>query len=149
MNDHAIHDSEHFKDLLAAKGLKYTAERRQLLEEILRLRKHFDADELYELIKKKGLRISRDTVYRTLPLLLECGVVQKSVGDGRREYFERTSVKGHHDHMVCISCGKIIEFNSPEIEALQDVVCKRYQFKLLFHDHRLFGHCGSCQTTVN
>lgn len=149
MNDHALHDSEHFKDLLAAKGLKYTAERRQLLEEILRLRKHFDADELYELIKKKGLRISRDTVYRTLPLLLECGVVQKSVGDGRREYFERTSVKGHHDHMVCISCGKIIEFNSPEIEALQDVVCKRYQFKLLFHDHRLFGHCGNCQTPVN
>jgi Fur family transcriptional regulator, ferric uptake regulator len=149
MNEHALHDSEHFKDLLAAKGLKYTAERRQLLEEILRLRKHFDADELYELIKKKGLRISRDTVYRTLPLLLECGVVQKSVGDGRREYFERTSVKGHHDHMVCISCGKIIEFNSPEIEALQDVVCKRYQFKLLFHDHRLFGHCGACQTPVN
>lgn len=149
MSDLSHHDTEHFQGLLASKGLKFTSERKQLLEEILRLRKHFDADELYELIKKKGLRISRDTVYRTLPLLLECGVVQKSVGDGRREYFERTSVKGHHDHMVCIACGKILEFNSPEIEALQDVVCKRYGFKLLFHDHRLFGHCSTCHQPAN
>ena len=137
-------ESKHFEALLTKKGLKYTFERRQILEEVLALKLHFDADELYEIVKGKGLRVSRDTVYRTLPLLLECGVVQKSVGDGRREYFERTSVKGHHDHMVCISCGKILEFNSPEIEKLQDKVCEKNGFKLVFHDHRLFGHCKDC-----
>lgn len=138
-------ESIRFQKLLTSKGLKYTFERKHILEEVLRLKDHFDADELFAIVKKSGLRISRDTVYRTIPLLLECGVVQKSVGDGRREYFERTGVKGHHDHMVCISCGRIIEFQSNEIEELQDKICKDFGFELVFHDHRLFGHCKSCR----
>ena len=138
-------DTESFQDLLQRKGLKYTRERKELISEVLRLKTHFDADSLHELLKSKGSLISRDTVYRTIPLLLECGVVQKSVGDGRREYFERTSVKGHHDHMVCIQCGRIIEFHSSELEALQIQICNEYQFRLVFHDHRLFGHCKDCQ----
>jgi Fur family ferric uptake transcriptional regulator len=137
-------ESSHFKRLLQSKGLKFTFERRQLLDEVMQIKKHFDADGLYDIIREKGLRISRDTVYRTLPLLLECGVVQKSVGDGRREYFERTSGKGHHDHMVCIRCGDIIEFKSDEIEAIQNTVCDSYGFRLIFHDHRLFGYCRKC-----
>lgn len=138
-----------FRTLLTRKGLKFTEERRQLLDEVLLLRAHFDADHLYAITKKKGLRVSRDTVYRTLPLLLECGIVQKSVGDGRRDYFERTGAKGHHDHMVCVSCGKIIEFKSDEIETIQDDLCRRQGFKLLFHDHRLFGHCAQCDGVVS
>src|SRR4051812_46278611 len=93
----AVTDAGRLHDVLEAKGLKFTFERRQLLEEVLLLRTHFDADGLYDIVRTKGLRISRDTVYRTLPLLLECGVVQKSVGDGRREYFECVAAKGHHD----------------------------------------------------
>ncbi len=134
-----------FKKLLDARGLKFTFERKQLLDEILKIKQHFDADGLYETLKEKGLRISRDTVYRTLPLLLECGVVQKSVGDGRKEYFERVGAKGHHDHMVCIQCGKILEFTSDAIETIQDSVCREHGFQLLFHDHRLFGYCQDCQ----
>lgn len=138
-------ETERFVGLLKEKRLKYTFERQKILEEALARRGHFDADQFYAEIKKKGLRVSRDTIYRTLPLLLECGVIQKSVGDGRREYFERPGSKGHHDHMVCIQCGKIIEFQSMEIEALQETVCKLYSFRLIFHDHRLFGHCKDCQ----
>lgn len=141
----SLAQSESFKQLLDAKGLKLTHERQQLLEEILKIKNHFDADGLYELLKDKGLRISRDTVYRTLPLLLECGVVQKSVGDGRREYFERVGAKGHHDHMVCIQCSRIIEFKNDEIEQIQDTVCQQHGFRLIFHDHRLFGYCRECQ----
>lgn len=134
-----------FQKLLTSKKLKFTFERKQILEEVLRIKEHFDADELFAVLKKAGMRVSRDTVYRTIPLLLECGVIQKSVGDGRREYFERTGVKGHHDHMVCINCGRVIEFQSEEIERLQDKVCQDYGFALLFHDHRLFGKCKSCR----
>lgn len=137
-------EADTFQELLEKKGLKFTRERRELIQEILRLKTHFDADGLHDLLKSKGSQISRDTVYRTIPLLLECGVIQKSVGDGRREYFERTSVKGHHDHMVCITCGKIIEFHSDLIEKIQTEVCSEYGFKLIFHDHRLFGHCKDC-----
>jgi Fur family ferric uptake transcriptional regulator len=139
-----VEEIDRFGELLEAKGLKYTLERKKLLEEVMQTRKHFDADSLYEHMRKKGVRISRDTVYRTMPLLLECGILQKSVGDGRREYFEQTGAKGHHDHMVCIVCGRIIEFTSDEIEAAQARVCDEYGFKLVFHDHRLFGHCRNC-----
>lgn len=134
-----------FKALLEEKGLKYTYERKEIFEEASRLKEHFDADSLYGRFKKKGSRISRDTVYRTLPLLLESGVIQKSAGAGKRDFFERVSPKGHHDHMVCVQCGKIIEFQCEEIEKLQEKKAGEYGFKLSFHDHRLFGKCKNCR----
>lgn len=136
----------HFEGLLEKRGLKYTYERKQILDEVLHLKEHFDADSLYERFKKKGLRISRDTVYRTLPLLLESNVIQKSAGAGKREFFERIGTKGHHDHMICIECGKIIEFQCEEIEKLQERKAAEYGFQLAFHDHRLFGTCKDCQS---
>ena len=137
--------SQEFEKLLQKKGLKFTYERKTIFEEISKLKEHFDADSLYERFKKKGLRISRDTVYRTIPLLLESHVIQKSVGEGHRDFFERTSGKGHHDHILCVRCGKIIEFKCEEIEVLQDKICEKYGFELTFHDHRLFGYCKDCQ----
>ena len=133
-----------FQELLETQGLKYTYERKSIFEEVVSLKNHFDADSLYERFKGKGFRISRDTVYRTIPLLLESGVIQKSVGEGKREFFERTSAKGHHDHMVCIRCGKFIEFKCQQIENLQDKICEEHGFHLTFHDHRLFGICRDC-----
>ena len=142
---HTEEKIQSFRKLLESKGLKYTYERKTICEEVLRLKEHFDADSLYERFKKRGLRISRDTVYRTIPLLLESGAVQKSVGSGKREFFERHGDKGHHDHMICIACGKIVEFQCKEIEDLQDGIAKKYGFTLTFHDHRLFGYCGNCK----
>ena len=136
--------AKEFQGLLEQKGLKYTHERKLIFDEVAHFRSHFDADSLYDYLKKKGLRISRDTVYRTLPLLLESHVIQKSAGSGKREFFERIGRKGHHDHMICVNCGKIIEFQCEEIEKLQDKVAADYGFKLTFHDHRLFGSCGEC-----
>ncbi len=133
-----------FQSLLGKQKLKYTYERRLILEEVCQLKAHFDADSLYERFKAKGLRVARDTVYRTIPLLLESGVIQKSVGRGKKEFYERTSAKGHHDHMVCVRCGKFIEFACPKIEELQDQVCAEHGFRLIFHDHRLFGICAKC-----
>ncbi len=141
-----IHDqSGQFQLLLQERGLKYTYERKTIFDEVAHLKEHFDADSLYERFKKKGLRISRDTVYRTLPLLLESHVIQKSAGASKRDFFERIGTKGHHDHMVCVQCGKIIEFQCEEIEKLQDDVAVKHGFKLTFHDHRLFGSCKDCQ----
>ena len=138
-------EEKKFQDLLERSGLKYTFERKSIFGEVERLKNHFDADGLYDRFKKKGMRISRDTVYRTIPLLLESGVIQKSAGDGKKEFFERTSARGHHDHMVCIQCSKVIEFQCEDIERLQEEICGQYQFKLVYHDHRLFGKCQSCQ----
>lgn len=138
---------QRFEYLLHEKGLKFTFERQCIFKEVSHLKTHFDADSLYERFKSKGLRISRDTVYRTLPLLLESGVIQKSVGEGKREFYERLDARGHHDHMVCVECGKFIEFQSEEIETIQENVCRRHGFKLIFHDHRLYGLCRECAVT--
>ena len=141
MTDHA----KSFETLLSERGFKMTHERKLILEEVSHMKGHFDADSLHLRFKKKGLRVSRDTVYRTLPLLLESHVIQKSVGNGHRDFFEPTGKHGHHDHMVCIKCRKVIEFQCPGIEQLQDEVCKKHAFQLTFHDHRLFGLCTECQ----
>ena len=138
---------DQFANLLKDRGLKFTYERKTIFEEVCHLKSHFDADSLYARFKSKGLRISRDTVYRTMPLLLESGVVQKSVGRGHRDFYEHSS-KGHHDHIVCVRCGKVIEFHCEEIEKLQEKICREHHFKLVFHDHRLFGACRNCQTTA-
>lgn len=73
-------------------------------------------------------------------------MIQKSVGKGHRDFYEITADKGHHDHMVCIRCGKFIEFHCEEIEVLQKKTCDEHGFKLTFHDHRLFGICRNCQS---
>ena len=80
----SIPKTRKFQDLLEEKKLKYTYERRRIYEESLRLKGHFDADSLYERLKNQGERVSRDTVYRTLPLLLESGAIQKSMGEGHK-----------------------------------------------------------------
>ena len=136
---------DEFKRLLEHKGLKYTYERECIYDEVQRIDKHFDADSLYDRFKKRGDRVARATVYRNLPLLLEAGVIQKSAGEGKRDFYEKTDIKGHHDHMVCLGCKKIIEFHSDELEELQEKLTTEYRFKLVFHDHRLFGYCQSCQ----
>ncbi len=132
-----------FRDLLSRRGLKFTRVRRLLFDEVLKKRKHFDAGTWYRNLRRRGLPVSRDTVFRTIPLFLEAGILQKSVGEGRGEYFER--VDSHHDHLICVGCRKVVEFASGEIESLQDRVAKKKGFELLFHDHKLFGHCRKCR----
>ncbi len=137
-----------FAELLKKKGLKVTLERQKIYEEVASMNNHFDADELFERFKAKGLPISRDTVYRNLPLLLEAGRVQKSAGEGKREYFENMEAGGHHDHMICVHCGTIVEFRSEAFEALQQKLCEKHRCKLIYHDHRLFVECARCSNNV-
>ena len=136
---------DRYKEVLKEQGLRFTRERRAILEEIAQIKSHFDTEKLYRLLVKRGSGISLDTVYRNIPLLLEAGVIQKSVGEGKGEHFERTSIKGHHDHMVCIRCGKVIEFHSSKIEKGQEEACAENEFEMVFHDHRLFGYCRGCR----
>ena len=133
-----------FETYLEKKGLKYTRERKCIFAKVKSFSGHFDAEALYETLKKGRDNIARGTVFRTIPFLLESGVIQTSVGKGKGEFFERTDSKSHHDHILCVSCGKVIEYQCEEIEKLQEEVCKKYNVKLLFHDHKLFVRCGKC-----
>ena len=89
------------------------------------------------------------TVYRTLKLLTECGVAfERKFGDGLTRY-ELADEESHHDHLICVECAKIIEFEEPKIEELQEAIAARYGFSLKSHKHEMYGTCATCQSRVS
>jgi Fur family transcriptional regulator, ferric uptake regulator len=133
-----------FARYLALNRLKMTRSRRAILDEVLAVEGHFTADDLLAHFRGKGRMVAPATLYRTLNRLVEAGLVHRlSMARGQARY-EPMFGRHHHDHMVCLVCGRIFEFESREIERLQETVCRRRGFKLLEHTHQLRGHCEDC-----
>ena len=134
-----------FKDSLRENGLKFTLKRVAVLEEIVNDHGHRECEEIYLALKKRGSYVSRATVYRTMNILVKNGFARKmELGDGRARYESKVG-SPHHDHLVCTSCGKIVEFVDQDIEDLQNKIAKHYHFKLQRHTHQLFGICRKCR----
>lgn len=137
-------ERQKFKEFLSKKGLKLTKERDEILNEILDINGHFDPDELFLRLKAKGSKVSRASIYRTIPLLIDNGLIEEVERVARHAHYERVSGKQHHDHMICIKCSKVVEFYSPELETLQDKICKKEKFKGIRHSLEIFGYCKNC-----
>ena len=137
---------EQFGHYLERKGLKRTRERSLIAREVLAIADHFDPEDLQARLRRKGARVSRATIYRTLDHLISSGLVRKTSLDmeHRSAFYENTLARGHHEHMVCVSCGEVIEFTSDEIEQLQDEVCRKHRFKPVRHTHQIMGYCHRC-----
>ena len=134
-----------FRDILRRDGLKFTPQRIAVLEEIIKDRGHRDCEDIYLSLKEMGNHVSRATVYRTLDILVKNGFARKmDLGDGRAR-FESKVESPHHDHLICTSCGNIIEFLDQDVEDLQEKIAKRYHYKLQRHVHQLFGICKTCR----
>lgn len=133
-----------FVEFLKEKSLKYTSQRRAILLEAFRAPGHFTADELLEVAKGRDKTISKATLYRTLSLLTQSRLLEEQdFGSGKKSY-ERLLGHAHHDHLICVRCHKILEFENADIERLQDEEARRRGFKIVFHSHRLFGFCKEC-----
>ena len=127
-----------FQEILKQEGLRFTKQRKAVLESIENSKGHHDADKIYENIKLKNINVSRATVYRTLDILAKNKFIRKlDVGDGRARY-EAKAIGEHHDHMICLETGKIIEFFNEDIERLQDKIAKKFGYKVIRHSHQLF-----------
>jgi len=133
-----------FADYLADRSLKMTRGRREILDQLLAVRGHFDAESLLQMLRKSGRRVSRATLYRTLGRLVESGLVHKIEMAGGQARYEPMFGRGHHDHMVCLSCGSIVEFESKRIEKIQEAICRRKKFSMTGHSHQIHGHCAAC-----
>jgi len=133
------------KKILKAKGLKLTKEREEIISEIEKIEGHFNPEELYIRMKNHCSKVSRASIYRTLHLLLECGFIEVVERFDRHTHYEKVDTKKHHDHMICIKCGKIIEFFSPTLELLQEEICEKKNFKMLRHTLEIFGYCNNCK----
>ncbi len=135
----------YFENKLREKGLKATPERRAVLEHAYGLRGHFDAEDLLHSLQGSGRPISRATVYRTLTHLVDTGLLRRHELGGRRALYEPDYGKRHHEHMICESCGTILEFVQEQIERLQEEECRRRGFLPLSHSLQIRGVCERCQ----
>jgi len=137
-------EQEVFLKHIQKQGLKRTAQRDLILDVFLRTEGHVSGEDLYQLVREKDPTVGQTTVYRTLRLLTDAGLAREvRFGDGRAHY-EHNYKHEHHDHMICSKCGKIIEFYSPELEAIQDAMAAKYKFTLTEHLLRMIGVCADC-----
>lgn len=135
-----------FKNFLGEKGFKLTKERSAVLKEIFSLHDHFEPEHIYFRLRKAGVKASRASVYRTLNLLVESGLVRKIARSGNGgNIYEHTYGHHHHDHMICDACGYIIEFYSESLESLQNKICRENNFDGVSHTLEIRGHCKTCR----
>lgn len=128
-------------------GLRSTSQRRTVTDVFFRSTGHLSIEDLLAEVRTQDAKIGYATVYRTLKLLKDCGVAyERHFGDGVSRY-EVAHEDEHHDHLICLECGKIVEFEDDEIERLQDEVAKKRGFRLKRHVHELYGVCGDCLKT--
>jgi Fur family ferric uptake transcriptional regulator len=133
-----------FGRFLAAKGLKMTKQRALIFELFLKREGHLSSEELYGLVKKKDPSIGRATVYRALKLFKEADLAREvDFGEGLARY--EHSSGPHHDHLICVRCGKAIEVVDESIEELQEKLSRRHGFTLTGHKMQLFGVCPACR----
>ncbi len=133
-----------FNDYLVQKGLKTTYQRLVILKTFLDSNSHYSTEDLYLELRKKYPKIGYATVHRTLKLLADSGIaIEQHFGDGQAR-FEPVRADRHHDHMVCIECGSIIEFEEPQMEELEKQVAAAHHFVIKSHRHELYGLCSRC-----
>lgn len=136
---------EAYKNYIKENNIKQSKPREKILKKFLETEKHITITELYELIKKEYPDIGIATVYRAMKVICDSGLAEEiDIGDGTKR-FEHKFEHKHHDHLVCIKCGKIIEFENESIEALQKEICKEYNFTIVNHKLQIFGYCSNCK----
>lgn len=135
---------KNYTEFLSENHLKNTAARRVLFEVALSQKGHFTVDDFLAAAQKKESSIGLATVYRFLGVLIKSRILSER-NFGEKTLFEVKRPDGHHDHLICEQCGKVVEFKSPEIEQLQDSIVEKYGFSLTQHRHELYGICQECQ----
>lgn len=137
-------EKSQFLDYLRQQGMRVTRERLVLFDEIFDHHGHIDAEDLLDGMQAKGVKISRATVYRNLDLMVECGLVRKYRLGRNRFLFEHVHRGQQHDHLVCEECGRVAEFVSPGIAALQTEICRAHGFVSNHHTLQILGLCEDC-----
>lgn len=138
-------EKEIFEKYIRSKNLRQSEQRMQILDVFLRTEKHLTAEELYKLAQKKNPSIGAATVYRTLKLLRDCGLCRELRFDDGTTRYEHLYGHEHHDHMICTSCGAVIEVLDPEIERLQERLAGKHGFRINNHKLEMYGLCTKCK----
>ena len=134
-----------FQDYIRQRGLRRTPEREEILREIFEVHGHFDVDELYLRLKGEGSKVSKASIYRALPLFIDCGLIREvDFSDGHWHY---EHIYGHadHNHLRCLGCGEIQEFEEPTLQLLEEQVARKYHYQIKGHQLQVYGYCTACR----
>lgn len=138
--------TEKFQSYLKNEKNRITPERFEVLDAALEHEGHFGADDLYIVMKNKKSQVSRATVYNTLELLVQCDLLKKrNFGDNITRY-ESSLKKQVHDHLICMDCGRIVEFTNSKIKNLPEDICSEFNFKLESYSFNIFARCKNIKT---
>ena len=130
-----------FSAYLDNRKQRKTQERFAILEEVYGRSDHFDVESLYVHMKNKNYRVSRATVYNTLDLLMECDLVKRhQFGTGQAVY-EKSYGYRQHDHLICIDCGKVLEYCDPRVGEIQSMIGELLKFDIKHHSLVMYGNC--------
>jgi len=133
-----------FKKYVRSQGLKWTQQRELIGSLFLSKRCHLSAQEVYDEVRKKDSRVGYSTVYRTLKLAVDAGLVSERRFGPDETLFEPATEEKHHDHLICKKCGRIIEFENAKIEDLQKEVAREKNFEIRERRLVLYGYCSKC-----
>jgi len=147
---------QRFMDFLARKNLRLTAQRRTIIDTAFSTRQHFTAEQLLAWSRRRDKSVSRATVYRTLPLLTESGLVREmDFGKDYKFYDPNYAEHPHHNHIICQDCERIVEFESEKIAQLENEISQRLGFSVKSHRLQITANCdefrklGTCKKKVS
>lgn len=136
---------EIFQDYIRQQGLRRTPERELILQEIFAIHEHFDVEGLYLQLKQKGARISKATIYRAIPLFIDCGLIREVDFSGGHWHYEHIYGHGHHSHLRCLTCGKVLEFEEPVLAQVEQRLAREYGYNIVTHQLEVRGYCPACR----
>ena len=134
-----------FRNYIQEKGLRNTQQREVILDAFLSADTHITVEELFNVIKEKNPEIGYATVHRNLSLLCESGIADEIKIGNQKARYEPKLEREHHDHLICIKCGRFIEVYDTKIEKLQDKLAEANNFRPVRHKLEIYGYCGNCR----
>jgi Fur family ferric uptake transcriptional regulator len=135
---------ERLKSFMKQKGFKSTKQRDIIANEFLKTGEHLTAEELYKRVNDGHKNIGFTTVYRTLKLLAESGLATERIFADHLTRYEPVSAEEHHDHLICLTCGSITEFENPKLERMQEKIASDFGFSIVDHKMEFYGYCRDC-----
>ena len=136
---------EIFRRYLRERSLPVTSQREQVALVLFSAGGHLSVEDIEQLLRRRGQHVGKATIYRTLDLLAQSGMVhERDFGEGFRRY-ERAPGHPHHEHLICLRCGKVVEFSNERLEKMKELIASEYGFQHRHHRLEIYGVCRECQ----
>ncbi|MEJ2671024.1 MAG: transcriptional repressor [Deltaproteobacteria bacterium] len=134
-----------FREYIRRRSLRRTRKREEILREMFAIHGHFDVDELHRRLKNKGSKVSKASIYRALPLFIDCGLIREVDFKDGHWHYEHIYGHANHSHLRCLGCGEVLEFEEPGLSLVEQQLAREYGYLIKGHQLQVHGYCVTCQ----